>query len=193
MLSGVGIEKTSEIDYGEVMFCTVMSHMLGECLSGVIIRPLDHSPVLAIQHIATTILGTTVTRIAFVILHAIAVIVGQLLAWGDIAEGHNPDGAEGDDRVTIRLAGMVDKAGRVHVRLAVNIIAVIQRKDAGIALGEAPYAFVFGNLFATVGHNAGACLDRDDGKEAETMNARGTHTHPGQAESLCPIRGHGRW
>ena len=78
------------------------------------------------------------TRIVFVILRSIAVIVGQLLAWGDVAESDNPDGAAGGYGVTIRLARMVDKAGRVRTRLAINIIAVVERKDVGIAVGEAP-------------------------------------------------------
>ena len=60
-------------------------------------------------------------------------------------------------------------------------------------MGEASYAFIFGNFFAIVGQHAGASLNRGASKEAEPMYAQGVHTHPCQAVALGPMRGSCCW
>jgi hypothetical protein len=64
----------------------------------------------------------------------IAVIVGQLFPIGDIPEGDNPERPGSLFDFTIGSTRVVAIAGSVPEPLAINIVAVIEGKDVGIAL-----------------------------------------------------------
>jgi len=64
----------------------------------------------------------------------IAIIVRQLFSVGDIPEGHNPERPGRLFDFTIGITGVVAIAGGVPEPLAINIVAVIEGKDVGIAL-----------------------------------------------------------
>ena len=88
-------------------------------------------PVFLPQNIPTALLGATLTT---VLLGGKAIIVTEFFACLNIAFGNNPDGALGNQDVTVGITGMVDIAGFVLQGLAVNIIAVIEGKNVLIAL-----------------------------------------------------------
>ena len=90
----------------------------------------------------------------------VAVIVAQLLAGGDIPPSDNPDGAPGDVRCTVRITGMVDVAGLILPRLAINIVALIEGKNIGIARSYTAAAFFFVNLGADILDDPEAFLDK---------------------------------
>jgi len=65
----------------------------------------------------------------------VAIIVRQFFPVSDIPDGHNPERPRRLLDFTIGSTGVVDKAGRVPENLAIDIIAVIEGKNIGIALG----------------------------------------------------------
>jgi len=77
----------------------------------------------------------------------IPVIEAEFLTCCDSAYGYNPEGAIRFFHGTVRITGMVDIAGGIVERLAIDSRAVIQMKDIGIACGAAAYALVGRNLF----------------------------------------------
>jgi len=105
----------------------------------------------------------------------IPVIEAEFLSCRDIAYGHNPEGAVRFFHDTVRITGMVDIAGRIVARLAIDSRAVIQMKDVGIACGAAAYALVCRNLFPNVRNNPGPLWDILHCKESLSSNARRTH------------------
>jgi hypothetical protein len=96
----------------------------------------------------------------------VAVIVGELFAWGDVPQRDNPDGPAGQLHYTVGLARMIDVAGFVAEDLPVDIIALIELKNIDIPLAQAFVAFGFGNLLASVLDDAGTACDRLRRKEA---------------------------
>ena len=62
------------------------------------------------------------------------IVVAQFLTCLNIPYRHDPDGTLGDHGFAVRLAGMVDIASRILQRLPINIIALIEGKNVGIAL-----------------------------------------------------------
>ena len=137
----------------------------------------EQSPILLGQNIATTLRRTTATgKVAIpgqIIL--IAIIAGQFLSVADRPKRYNPERSRRLFDGTIGIAGVVDIAGGVPEDLAINIVAVIEGKNIRIALGQAPGAFVFGNLLADVGKNPGPVFDVLRGKEPEACNTRFMH------------------
>ena len=101
------------------------------------------SPILRVKDIATASFCATG---AAILLGSIAVIVVQFLPCCDIASGDNPDRALGNVDLTVRIAGMIDVASPILERLPIDIVAVIEGKNVGIAPSQALEAFVFGNL-----------------------------------------------
>jgi len=105
----------------------------------------------------------------------IPVIEAEFLSCRDSASGHNPEGAIGFFYDTVRITGMVDIAGGIVERLAIDSRAVIQMKDVGIARGAAAYALVGRNLFPNVRNNLGPLGDILRRKESLSSNALRTH------------------
>lgn len=101
-----------------------------------------------------------------VLLGDIPVIVAEFLAFLNIALGNNPDRAFRYQDVTIRVARMVDVAGFVLGGLAINIVAVIEIKNVGVALRDSPQAFGFGNPRPDVLNNPRPFFDLLGGKQS---------------------------
>ncbi len=70
---------------------------------------------------------------------------------------------------------MVDIAGGVPADLAINIIAIVERKNIDVALRSSPGTFVFRNLLSDISENPSPWLDLLRGKETETSNRGCTH------------------
>ena len=68
-----------------------------------------------------------------IFLGIVTIIVAEFLAFFDIPRRDNPDGAPGDFRGAVRIAGMIDVARPILQRLAIDIVAVIEGKNVGIA------------------------------------------------------------
>jgi hypothetical protein len=106
----------------------------------------------------------------------IPVIEAEFLPCHDIAYSHDPEGAIRFFHDTVRITGMVDIAGRIVERLAIDGKAIIQMKDVGIACGAAAHALMGGNLFPNVRNDPGALCDILRRKESLASNARWPHT-----------------
>ena len=83
--------------------------------------PRHASPILGVKDIPMTIFGAT---FADIFLGIVTIIVAEFLAFFDIPRSDNPDGAPGDFRFTVRIAGMIDVARLILQRLPIDIIAV---------------------------------------------------------------------
>jgi hypothetical protein len=87
-----------------------------------------------------------------------SVVITEFFACLKIALGHNPDGALGEQDVTVGVTGMIDIAGFIFEGLAVKIIAVIEDKNVLIVLIEAFGGFCLGNPLPDVLKNPRAFL-----------------------------------
>ncbi len=87
-----------------------------------------------------------------------AVVEAEFFAFGDEAEGDDPDAAAGDDGFAVGFAGVVDEAGGIPVEIAVEVVFFVEDEevDGGVA-GFAGFveegvaaavAFGFGDFFA---------------------------------------------
>jgi hypothetical protein len=92
------------------------------------------------------------------LLGGTAVVITECFACLKIALGNNPDGALGEQDVTVGVTGMVDIAGFMLEGLAVKIIAVIEGKYVLIVLIEAFGGFCLGNPLPDVLKNPPAFL-----------------------------------
>src|SRR4029453_4148472 len=84
----------------------------------------------------------------------------------------------------VRITGVIDIAGEVGERLAIDVIALIQFKDVGVSRRGPLGTFSFGNLVTQILDNSGAFLDLLGRKESLSVNGRWantTHISP----SLC--------
>jgi hypothetical protein len=133
------------------------------------------SPILLSQDIATTLVGTAGAGIVAIMRDLISVIEAEFLPCRDIASGHNPEGAIRFFHGAVRITGMVDIAGRIVKRLAIDSKAVIQMKDVGIACGAAAHALIGRNFFSNIRTNPGSLGDILRRKESLASNARWTH------------------
>jgi hypothetical protein len=82
------------------------------------------------------------------------VVVTQLLACLNIPCRHNPNGPLGDDSFAVRFTGVVDVASRIFQRLPIDIIAVIEGKNVGVALRESLGTVLFGDFLTDILDNA---------------------------------------
>src|SRR5215471_10793498 len=100
------IDETVGVEYRQILY-----------------RGLDilRVPILLPENIPTAIFCATLTA---VLLGSKSIIITEFFACLNIAFGHNPDGAFGDQDFTIGVTGMVDIASFVLQRFSVNIIAV---------------------------------------------------------------------
>ena len=57
------------------------------------------------------------------------IVIAEFFAFFDVSFGNNPDGALGDQDVTVRVTGVVDIAGFIFEGLAVDIVAIIEFKN----------------------------------------------------------------
>src|SRR5206468_10900532 len=73
--------------------------------------------------------------------------------------------------------GMVDVAGLILQRLAVDVVPVIERKHIGVALGESLHTFFFGNLGANVLNDPSTLLNILGCEKSLSGNPRRTHTY----------------
>ena len=72
------------------------------------------------------------------------IIVGELFTGLDAAQGIEPNALTHDHRLTVRYAAVIEEAGRMIPRhAAVDIIGLVERKEAGIAVLEFGQAFGF--------------------------------------------------
>ena len=78
------------------------------------------------------------------------IVITQLLTCLNVPERHNPDGALGHDGFAVRLTRMVNVARGILQRLAIDIVAVVERKNIGIPLGESLGTCCFGNFLTDV-------------------------------------------
>ena len=88
-------------------------------------------PILLSQNIPTAIFCATLTT---VLLGGKSIVIAEFFAFLNIAFGNNPDGAFGDQDVTVGITGMVDIAGFVLQGFAIDIVAIIEFKTVLIAL-----------------------------------------------------------
>src|SRR5215213_6059023 len=95
---------------------------------------LDHILILWSENGPTTGRSTTGTGMSGRVIQLVAVIVGELFAWGDVAQRDNPDSPGGQLHATVGVTRMIDVARFVAAYLPVDIIAGIQLKDIVIAL-----------------------------------------------------------
>ena len=91
----------------------------------VLIPGSDHGPATGLRPAGTGVCGS--------VIQLVAVIVGELFAWGDVPQRDNPDGPGGQVGGAVGVTGMIDVAGGVAARLPVDIIAVIEVKEIDIA------------------------------------------------------------
>ena len=71
------------------------------------------------------------------------IIVGQFFTGLDAAQGIEPNALTHDHRLTVRYAAVIEEAGRIPRHAAVDIIGLVERKEAGIAVLEFGQAFGF--------------------------------------------------
>ncbi len=62
----------------------------------------------------------------------VTVVVGQLLTWGDVADGLDPDPAILDHGVAVRITGVVDEASLVAVDRRIHDQIVIDGEQEGV-------------------------------------------------------------
>src|SRR5215831_2807803 len=77
----------------------------------------------------------------------------------------------------VRITGVIDIAGEIGERLAIDVIEFIQFKDVGIPRCGSLGAFGFGNLFTPILDNPGAFLDLLGRKESLPINTRWANTN----------------
>src|SRR2546430_1171230 len=77
----------------------------------------------------------------------------------------------------VRITGVIDIAGEIGERLAVDVITPIQFKDIGVPRRGSLGTFGFGNLFTHILDNPGALLDFLSRKESLSVNRRWAHTN----------------
>src|SRR5262249_44623656 len=76
---------------------------------------------------------------------------------------------------TVGSTRVVDVASGIPQHLAIDIIAVIEGQNGGIALGEAARTFVFGHLLAEIRKKTGPWLDRLRRKASSASNTGFPH------------------
>src|SRR5262252_707092 len=72
----------------------------------------------------------------------------------------------------VRITGVIEIAGEIGERLAIDVIECIQFKDVGIPRCGPLSAFGFGNLFTSILDNPGAFLNLLGRKESLPVNTR---------------------
>jgi hypothetical protein len=102
----------------------------------------------------------------------IPVIERQFFSGLNISKGENPDTASGEFCDTIRITGMVDVAGGVAEKLAINVVLSAEGKNIDIPLGYTLGTFSFGNAFPYIPNNPSVLLDRLKGKQPLACNTR---------------------
>src|SRR5262249_36985771 len=110
--------------------------------------------------------------VAAAVLHEIlqillAIRVSDLLVRLYPPIGNDHDAAISADRPRVRLAGMVDVAGHVPARLAVDGPLLVEREQIARTARLAPVCFLVGDAAAPIGGDIGPALDRPCGEEAE--------------------------
>jgi hypothetical protein len=104
-------------------------------------------PVLLPQNIPTTIFCATRTPILF---GRKPIVITEFFASLNIALSDNPDGAFGDQDFTVGVTGVVDIAGFVLQRFAIDIVAMIKFHNIWIVLRQAISGFFLGNSLPNV-------------------------------------------
>lgn len=103
----------------------------------------------------------------YAVLEAVllAVVVRELVPFLDVLDSHHEHAALADLGLAVRLAGMVDIACLVNLRLPVYG-ALLRYLEEILALARS--GFLFGEFAADVLDDAGAFLDRRARKESES-------------------------
>src|SRR4029453_8705323 len=84
----------------------------------------------------------------------------------------------------VRITGVIDIAGEIGKRLAIDVIALIQFKDVGVSRRGPLGTFGFGNLITQILDNSGAFPDLLGRKESLSVNGRWANTNH-ISPSLC--------
>src|SRR4029453_1166698 len=84
----------------------------------------------------------------------------------------------------VRITGVIDIAGEIGERLAIDVIALIQFKDVGVSRRGPLGTFGFGNLVTQILDNPGAFLNLLGRKESLSVNGRWANTNH-ISPSLC--------
>jgi hypothetical protein len=97
----------------------------------------EQAPRLTSQDIATALRGPATTREVVITIRIvlIAIIVRQFFPVSNIPEGHQPERAGRLFDFTVGITGVIAKASGIPEDRAIDIIAVIEGKNIGIALG----------------------------------------------------------
>ena len=101
----------------------------------------------------------------------IPIVIAQFLPVLDIPSGDNPDGPGRGFNDTVGGTGMIDIAGGILDKFAVDVEAVVQGKEIDIALIQADLSFLLGNLFPDILDNPPAVWDLLGRKESRARNA----------------------
>lgn len=140
-------------------------------------------PVLLSQDELDAPVGPAETRVLFIILKRVTVIVGDLFPLSDVPQGDDPNLAAHDFGFGVGGTGMVDVAGGVERYVAVNVVSLVQvkKKHPGhgrvlpvtAQAGIAPFfRFGLGDLFPGVLDDPGPCRNIFPGKYPAAMNGR---------------------
>src|SRR3954451_16379707 len=95
---------------------------------------LDHILILWSENGPTTVRSTTGTGMSGRVIQLVAVIVGELFAWGDVTQRDNPHGTGGQLHGTVRVTRMINVTCFLSACFPVDIRAGIELKDIVVAL-----------------------------------------------------------
>jgi hypothetical protein len=105
-----------------------------------------------------------------VLLQVIIVIEGNLFTSLDVSKGDDPDAAVNVLRLGVRGATVIYQTGRVPIHIAIEIVLVIQAKDAGIFQLALAERFLFVNFYADIFDNVGFRRNISPRISARAMN-----------------------
>jgi hypothetical protein len=109
-------------------------------------------------------------RVLAVIFQIVTVIEGDFLARIDVAQGANPNPAPDKFRHAIGRTAMIDTAGDVPLKIAVEIELVVEREDAPVLQFATAGRFLLGDFLAHIFNHLVAGVDVGRGEHAFTVN-----------------------
>lgn len=153
--------------------------VLGSVSTGFMRLALAQRRALGVKHGAATFWAAAAAGIEGALaarqlaVQVQVIIVRELFARFDVADGVNVDVPAPDDGAAIGIAGVIDEAGLVAAYARIHDGALVQGKEKGVRvvllLFGAPVGFARGNYLAGVFDDAGPRGDRTEGEGADAV------------------------
>jgi hypothetical protein len=108
----------------------------------------NRGKILLVDHEAHARRSPTMAGTLLEAPQAQTIIVGELFARLDAAQGIEPNAPAHDHGLTVRRTTVIEEAGRIPRHAPVDIIVLVEGKEVGIALLELRQPFGLGDLRA---------------------------------------------